>query len=420
MFTIDYSLKRVDGVLAEIDRLKQSDFPYTHPSDAMELLDKIFKDAHSVLEKVSPDAEADVIHDVCSTYLYQLYVYVPILGFLLRSTNVRNAFEAYSPLLRLAQSIMGTDTKLIVSSEWEFSPFVYRAITDLPGFVLIGLPAPESSNPLLIPLAGHELGHSVWEAEGFSAKFEKQITDGILDELMNKRWQEYSSLYPYKKSDFTKKPLLTRPTWTPAYTWALLQAEEIFCDFFGLRLFAESYLHAFTCMLSPGLSGQRPLQYPNITRRIAHLMEAAKIMQVEVSADFESSFLSETEPTDPATSLLVSIADTVSASLVQELITLAEGFADSKQLPKKDTDKVKEIGESFRKWVVPVRKPASLVDIVNAGWECNMDEHFWKKVPQIKGKKEEDFAKNRDRILRDIMLKSMEIAEIYKRLEKSS
>ncbi len=420
MSTIDYSRKRIAGVLAEIDQLKQSDFPYTHPRTAMELLDTMFKTAQSVLEKMSPNATADMIHNVCSAYLYQLHVYVPILGFLLRSTNVRNAFEAYSPLLRLAQSIMGTDTKLIVSSEWEFSPFVYRAIIDLPSFVLIGLPAPESSNPLLVPLAGHELGHSVWEAEGFSAKFKKQITDGILDELTNKRWKEYKSLYPqYKKADLLDK-LFVQRTWTPAYDWASLQTEEIFCDFFGLRLFAESYLHAFTYMLSPGLSGQRSLQYPNITRRVAHLTEAAKIMHVEVSSEFESSFLSETEPADLATSLLVSIADTVSTSLVHELITLAKDFADSKQVPRKDTDKVKEIGESFRKWVVPARKPASLVDILNAGWECNMEEHFWKNVPQIKGKKEEDFAKNRDRILRDIMLKSMEIAEIYERLEKSS
>lgn len=420
MFTIDYSRQRVAGVLAEIDRLKQSDFPYTHPSDAMELLDKKFKESQSALKKLSPNGLADVIHDACTLSLHRLYIYAPILGFLLRSTNVRNAFEVYAPLLRLARSIMGTDTKLIVSSEWEFSPFVYRAIIDLPGFVLIGLPAPESSNPLLIPLAGHELGHSVWEAEGFSVKFKKQITDGILDELTNKRWEEYRSIYPqYKKADLLDK-LFVQRTWTPAYAWASSQAEEIFCDFFGLRLFAESYLHAFTYMLSPGLSGQRPLQYPNITRRVAHLTEAAKKMHMEVSSEFESSFLSETEPNDLATSLLVSIADTVSASLVQELITLAKGFADSKQVPRKDTDKVKEIGESFRKWVVPVRKPASLVDILNAGWECNMEEHFWKNVPQIKGKKEEDFAKNRDRILRDIMLKSMEIAEIYKRLEKSS
>jgi len=408
---IDYSRKRVAGVLAEIDRLKQSEFPYTHPRDAMELLDKMFKNAQSVLKKVSPTASASA-YEACSNSLYLLYIYVPILGFLLRSTNVRNAFEAYAPLLRLARSIMGADTKLIVSSEWEFSPFVYRAITYLPGFVLIGLPAPESSNPLLVPLAGHELGHSVWETEGFSAKFKKQITDGILDELKNKRWNEYSSLYPqYKKSDFLDKPLLTRPTWTPAYTWALLQTEEMFCDFFGLRLFAESYFHAFAYLVSPCTSGQRPVQYPNITRRVTHLVEAAKIMHVDVPPEFESSFLTEAEPNEPATSLLVSIADQVSASLVTELIKLAQDFANEKAVPTRDSTQVLHIYDRFHKNIVPTSTPQSLVDILNAGWKCDLDPDFWANVPQIKP---EDW----NRILGDLILKSMEISEVHKRLEK--
>jgi hypothetical protein len=411
MFTIDYSRKRVTGILAEIDRLKQSDFPYPHPRIAMKLLDTMFRNAQSVLEKVSPASPVSA-NEACSNSLDLLYVYVPILGFLLRSTNVRNAFEAYAPLLRLARSIMGADTKLIVSSEWEFSPFVYRAITDLPGFVLIGLPAPESSNPFLIPLAGHELGHSVWETERFSVKFKKQITDGILGELTNRRWEEYSSLYPqYKKSDLLDKPLLTYSTWTLAYTCALFQTEEIFCDFIGLRLFAESYLHAFTYMLSPGLPGQRPLLYPNITRRVAHLMEAAKMMHVEVSAEFKSSFLIETEPNEPTTSLLVSIADQVSASLVSELIILAQDFADKKVVPTRDSAQVLHIYDRFNKKIVPISMPQSLVDILNAGWEGYLDHNFWANAPQIK-------PENRNSILGDLILKSMEISEVYKRLEK--
>jgi len=95
-------------------------------------------------------------------------------------------------------------------------------------------------------------------------------------------------------------------------------------------------------------------------------------------------------------------------------------IAKEKQVPWKDTEKVKSIAGFFRKWVVPVREPASLIDIVNAGWECNMDEDLWENVPQIKGSKEKDFAKNRERVLRDIMLKSMEISEIYERLRKLS
>jgi len=78
---------------------------------------------------------------------------------------------------------MGAQTKLIVSSEWEFSPFVYRSITGFPGFVLIGLPATESSNPLVIPLAGHELGHSVWERNKLAGYFNSRIRQSILKEV---------------------------------------------------------------------------------------------------------------------------------------------------------------------------------------------------------------------------------------------
>lgn len=132
--------------------------------------------------------------------------------------------------------------------------------------------------------------------------------------------------------------------------------------------------------------------------------------------DYGAAFAEEREPTDPTTALLVSTADTVSSSLVQELVQLANNIARTKQVPWKDTEKVKSIVESFREWVVPVREPSSLIDIVNAGWECNRDEDLWKNVSQISGSKEQDFAMNRERVLRDMMLKSMEISEIYERL----
>lgn len=54
------------------------------------------------------------------------------------------------------------------------------SFTDLPNFVLIGFPAPESGNPLLIPLAGHELGHTVWKGRSLASKYKKSIEDTIL------------------------------------------------------------------------------------------------------------------------------------------------------------------------------------------------------------------------------------------------
>ena len=405
---------RVAAVLKDISRLKQSDFPYAHTSDALDLLEKRFRWHENVLKKASATTQIAVLHNACRDSLRELYVYVPILGFLLRATNVRNAFEVYSPLQRLVHKIMGDDAKLIVSSEWEFSPFVYRAIIELPGFVLVGLPAPESSNPLVIPLSGHELGHSIWEHGSFSLKYENLVYDGILKELFDNKWDDYLSLYPqYSKKNIEDRDMFAELTWRPAYTWTLLQIEEMFCDFLGVRLFSESFLNAFAYLLSPGVSGLRSLRYPNIKRRILHIVQAAKEMGVEVPKDYDSSFQKESEPTDPTTKLLVSLADAVSASFEQELIKEVKDFADNKQVPRKSPDSVKRIGESFRAFVVPIKEPESLVDIVNAGWECNMDKNLWERIPNIK-------LEDRGRILLDIVLKSMEIAEIYERLEKKS
>jgi hypothetical protein len=271
----------------------------------------------------------------------------------------------------------------------------------------------------LLPLAGHELGHSIWEHERFSTNYEKRIEEGILKELIDNRWSDYEVLYPqYSKETIKSGDMFARQSLLPAFAWAMLQVEEMFCDFFGVRLFAESFLYAFAYLLSPGTSGQRSLRYPNIIRRVSHLVRAAEVLGINVEAEYESSFEKENEPVDPAAALLVSLADAVSASFVEELIELAKDFANKNDVPKKNLDSVKDIRKSFSTYVVPIRKSASLVDIMNAGWECNMDELLWKGIPQIKGIDEDDTGKNRHRILRDIILKSMEIAEIYERLEK--
>ena len=412
MPTIDYTTNRINALLNEIDQLKQSEFPYAHPRDALDLLEKRFRHHLNLLQRIPSTAPASVIHNQCSVSLYDLHIFTPILGFILRSTNVRNAFEVYDPLLRLARTILVADTKLILSSEWEYSPYVYRSMTHMRGFVLIGLPAPESSNPLLIPLAGHELGHSAWETWRLSSGFELGIENAVLKEITTKRWKDYHALYPqYTKADLSRDHLFTPLTWMPAYTWALLQIEEIFCDFFGLRLFSESYLHAFEYLISPGTPGQRSVRYPNITSRVSHLTKAAQEMKVVISPQFESSFMPETEPPEPSTKLLVSIADTVSTSLVPDLIELAKKFATDRSVPERDEEEVSKISDEIRHRVAPTSSSQSLTDILNAGWECFLDKELWKEVKQIGDE-------NRYRVLQDIILKSMEVSEVQERVRE--
>ena len=413
MPTIDHAKNRVAAALEAIDRLLQSEFPSQHPKDAMNALRNKFRESASALDRIESTIPHDIVHTECSASLERLFVSVPILGFILRSTNVRNGFEAYGPLLRLAKCLMGSHAKLIVSSEWEFSPFVYRGITDLPDFVLIGLPATESSNPLIIPLAGHELGHSVWEANQVAGNFTSRIRQGVLDEITENKWPEYKVFFTqYEKADL-EEDWVGSLTWEPARQWALLQVEEMFCDFLGVRLFAESYLHAFAYIIAPGTSGQRSVGYPNIQRRVLHLIDAAQHFHVNIPDDFAGSFTPEIEPTDPTTAFLVSIADTVSASCASDLLEKARQSADSTNAPRRDHLRVSDIVHQFKKWVVPTAASEALVDISCAGWECNLDNNLWDHISQIE-------CKDWGRILRDLMFKSMEVFEIHERLEEAA
>jgi len=177
---------------------------------------------------------------------------------------------------------------------------------------------------------------------------------------------------------------------------------------------------------------------------VLFMVDAAAEFGVDVPSRYADMFTKEKEPTDPLTLLLVSIADTVSNLFKDELIALAKDYADKNDVPEMNLERVDAIADSYNRWVVPIREPESLIDILNAGWKCNKDDHLWKNVAQInsairrnkeeendaqsktkemieeeveeKKKAKEEFIQNRDRVLRDLILKSMDIAEIYERL----
>lgn len=408
MTVLDHAQKRVDAVIEEVDRLKQSDFPYDHSRDALKLLGEELVRLRNVLKKVNPAGSSESVLLPCITSLDVLFSCVPLLGFILRSTNTRNAFEAYAPLLRLARKILGNDTKLIISSEWDYSPYVYTPYGYLANFIMLGLPAPESANPLLLPLSGHELGHSTWKSNHISDTYKKRIERLILQEITEKRLPDYSALYPeFPKENFHNN-LFVRSIRATVYAWALSQAEEIFCDFFGLRLFAESYLYAFEYLLSPGFPGERSVSYPSMKCRVSYLEKAAKAMNIEVKHKFTDSFTDTDKPYDKKTELMVSTADAVSESLVPDLIILAQNIADEKAIPQMDSQKISDISKEFE-MVIPTSTNHSIVNILNAGWRCYLNPELWKDIFQIK-------QEDKDRVLKDIMLKSMEVSEAYERL----
>jgi len=295
-----------------------------------------------------------------------------------------------------------------LSSEWENSPFIYTEISILPAFVLIGLPAQESENPLLLSLAGHELGHSVWKANNIESQYMTQVLDKIIHEIKTTYWDRYKEIYPQVKKE-TLTDLFARSTWMPVYRFAIRQMEEIFCDLIGLRIFAESYLYAIGYLLAPCLSGPRSYHYPNTKRRISHLEEGVRKFKVNIPREFLDIFEDNDEPSESTIKLLVELADVTSASLVPKLIEAVEHITDEKNVPERSNEEVEKFINSCFENLVPISNAKTISDILNAAWLCSHNERMWKKNPAIK-------AEDRSRLLNDLVLKSIEVFEIEKRM----
>src|SRR3546814_3823673 len=101
------------------------------------------------------------------------------------------------PIKRLVETAVSPDARLIMSSEWKFVPFTYPMTLDwLPGFALVGGPAPESDNVLIVPLAGHERGHSAWRSTQLKDQLIADLVAAIaqtLDDIARKSTQLNSS-----------------------------------------------------------------------------------------------------------------------------------------------------------------------------------------------------------------------------------
>jgi len=440
MLCSEYAQKRLRAILAQIAHLLGSEFPYGQSRKALKDLGSLFvQKLRYVRElealKASTEEEGDsqfvesVIKERCIDALSATLAYLPILGFLLRSTNVRNAFEAYWPLRRLARDILEPGvseeerkTELILSSEWDYSPLVYPKIRDLPSFVLVGLPAHDSENPLLLPLAGHELGHSVWaKREWYKKKnpFTSPIGDAIVDAIWSD-FESFRNVFPLVAQKVKSKHQLehldiAKDTWRQAASWAMNQAEETLCDFIGLRIFGRSYLRAFAYLLAPKHRGQRSASYPSMRTRVTNLLQAARkaSYDVEVPEDYKELFADEDEPKfDDAGTYRLKLADAALSAIVDKLIDEADSTVSAANIAPSAKTEVEEILVSLNR-VVPAEDAKTLADILNAAWVASENPTLWEDVPQLRGRR-----KKKERTLREVVLKNIEVLEFKQILKE--
>lgn len=411
MLTIEAVLTQVRHVLGLVDELDRSEFPYDHSHQALGLLRQLFLDhERGLAEALETVWLSDEIRDLRVPLAAQdISLLFPFLGFILRSTNVRNAFEAWGPLWRLSRSVLGDETRLLLSSEWEFSPYTFVGCSELPGFVLIGFPASESDGPFLLPLAGHELGHNVWSVRGLKDRVLPKLNNGIIEAIVQD-WDSYKGLFAGYGPDDIREGRLAWQFWQDAAEWAKRQACEMFCDFFGLRIFGESFLHAYGYLLAPQREGFRPCEYPNSCERASALASAAETYGVSVPDGFADVFADLDDPTDDdlRIQLLLKAADHGRRNVQSVLVNLADEEASQAGLLLPSEAEVAACVDAFR-IMTPAQGSSGLSAVLNAGWRALLTKDFFP------GSWPED---KRTELLSDLVLKSLEILEIEQRLRE--
>lgn len=399
------TLARVDAVLAAIDAASGIDFPYKDSLDALNIVAAEFRDIRQTLiDSTNPAIAPAALKGYCARALDAIFGNLPLVGFLARSANANGAPEFHGPMRRLTAKAIGDDAKLVISSEWDFSPFTllypHSALSE---FVLVGLPMSESGNALVASLAGHELGHNIWRHHKVLQRVVPLAQEKLRTCILG-RWADFKKethlTDPKQLDDLIGQTYLADP-----FRRAVAQSEELFCDLVGLRVFGEGYLYAFEYLLAPGVSGDRSTDYPRVQDRVKVLQDSAIAWEISAPAAFPESF----EPQDVGGLFLQSFADETALALVPDLMKFAGELTAPLALVKHTDQDVEKLAARFRA-LVPATGAQHLGWLINAGWRVYFSEVVGLSTSNSPLSKLKD--EDRARVLNELLLKSFEVFEI--------
>jgi hypothetical protein len=382
-----------------------ADYSYPDGLAALELLQtRTRKMRQQVIEADSYSAATRTAIHREANFLIVRITY--IVGMIVRSTSVRNAFELYVPFLDLCKALVGRDARLLISSEWQYVPFTHpQSLAELPDFIIIGLPAPESDNVLVFPAAGHELGHSVWSKRSL-VNATRELARQKIDAAFIKNQERFRKAFPDLRDADLDQDLFVQFIKASALGSALSQIEETFSDFLGLLLFGESYLYAFEYLVAPQLSGVRSTEYPDTLNRTKVLERYASEKLGIAVPQYTDAFVSEAPKRSAPDIFMIEIADAVVEDMLAQLFTQVEEIVKSAKLQRPTDEVTGSVAKSFANGV-PFDEEATIGDLVNAAWRIFRSSEDAKYEQQ--GRARVDY-------LADLVMKSIEIYEIRKHL----
>ena len=336
---------------------------------------------------------------------YNLAFITELLGFIIRSITPRNLFELYYPLIKVSRVLVNDDVKLIMSSDWQFSPFTYPyGLDELPRYILIGLPASESENALIFPAAGHELGHNIWRANSEREPMNERMENAIY-EAFEANKSALGETYPQARNASVRGDMTVQPIARKCLTFAMRQLEELFCDLVGMRLFGSSYLFAFDYILSPTILGSRTGEYPSTRYRAKTLTKYAARMGIYIDG-YESRFIEEKMPDSKQSEFLIRMADVAVDTLTDDIFEATSRLVSNKISGVLNANKEEFASKCFRAGVPCVRE-ASIGDLINAAWTVYNDKSA---LLALRGRGVSAIP-----LLTDLVIKSAELNE-YKEL----
>ncbi len=404
------SKQKVRNIQRTIDSLLDGDFPLAAGRKALEKLRLIFRNLDEKLDRAHRVDDGAAERQYAQLVNLKVYQTLPILGFILRSTNVRNAFELLDPLQQIASKALQGKPQLLLSSEWDYVPFAYpQNLDDLRSFILIGMPASESSSALLIPLAGHELGHAVWRNRGIGGGVSARVQERCIELYNADRNAGFRKHFPsYDPNDILAKELFPEAI-ALSVRYAAFQAEELFCDMFAYALFGESFLYAFSYILAPGSGRVAGSKYPSHRTRINVLTQIASNERVDVPRIEALQFADELPRNDPQERYIVRIAETTVAEIIPSLWERVKQIVSEEQICRPEDERAQKHLTEFRLGI-PAHSPKCIGDVINAGWK------FYKEL-QRTCKPKADISPATVDALNEMVLKTIEVLEFRRRIE---
>lgn len=379
----------------QLEKISRSEFLPGSTANALSAIGTEIQRLRSILDEVITYEDQTFLLRHAVLINQKLYTLTNYLGILLRSTNLRNSFEAYFAFEEMSRKVTGEHDRLIISSEWDSTPFyIPNPPAVLEGYVFIGMPAFASRNALLLPLAAHELGHAIWRIRSIDGPL-ITTADVHLRTEIEKDEPSFIQEFGLEQNLFfsSEKDRII----SDCLKLIGSQCEEIFCDLFGAALFGKSYLYAFDFFLSPGF-GTREFDYPSLVDRIRFMKQVTSVSEDEI-LDIEAISRATPQIRKPP---LLNLADKITEILQPGILKIAKDIASKIEYDRTGCDTFDELVRNLA-IQIPPRRPASPIDILNAIWEVFLSKQ--KNVPSF-GERTKLMS-----LMTNLCLKSLEIYE---------